>query len=284
MDTKVNYVFVGIFVVLLSAAIIIATAWISGGRGAKSYKKYVTYINETVAGLNEKAAVKFNGVEVGFVEEITLNPKNPQQVKLLLDIDSQTPVNSSTVAFLQSQGITGYMFVALKANKPFAPKIEKTPGEKYPVISSKASFLFQLDNAVESITSNISNVSDSLEGVLSKDNQKAFSTILVNLEEISTIIKQNSKELDGMIKSANKTFENTAKASNDFPQLAHKLDDTLTETRRMARSLSSASEHYDILDKAKELLASVQSLTDQLNENPAILIRGKAAATKGPGE
>lgn len=284
MDTKVNYVFVGIFVVLLSAAIIIATAWISGGRGAKSYNKYVTYINETVAGLNEKAAVKFNGVEVGFVQEITLNPNNPQQVRLLLDIDSQTPINSSTVAFLQSQGITGYMFVALKANKPVAPKIEKTPGEKYPVIPSKASFLFQLDNAVESITSNISNVSNSLEGVLSKENQKAFSSILVNLEEISTIVKQNSKELESMIKSANKTFENTAIASNDFPKLAQKLDDTLTETRRMARTLSNASEHYDILEKAKELLASVQSLTDQLNDNPAILIRGKAAATKGPGE
>ncbi len=284
MDTKVNYVLVGIFVVLLSIAIIIATAWISGGRGAKSYNKYLTYINETVAGLNEKAAVKFNGVEVGYVEQITLNPKNPQQVKLLLDIDSKTPINSSTVAFLQTQGITGYMFVALKANRPSAPPLQKTPGEKYPVIPSKASFLFQLDNAVESITTNISNVSNRLQGVLSDENQKAFSGILVNLEEISTIIKQNSKELDEMIKSANKTFENTAVASKDFPNLLHKLDTTLNETRRMVQNLSNASEHLDVIDKAKELLASVQSLADELNENPSMLIRGKAAPTKGPGE
>lgn len=284
MDTKVNYVLVGIFVVLLSAAIIVTSAWISGGRGAKSYKKYITYINETVAGLTEKAPVKFNGVEVGFVKEITLNPKNPQQVKLLLDIDTKTPINSSTVAFLQSQGITGVMFVALKANKPSAPPIGKIPGEKYPVIPSKASFLFQLDNAVESITSNISNVSNSIEGVLNKENQKALAGILLNMEEISGIIKLNSAELEGILISAHKTFENTAVVSKDFPKLVLQLDNTLSETRRMAQNLSSASENIDILDKLKELLTSIQTLTDELSENPAILVRGKTAASKGPGE
>lgn len=307
MDTKVNYVIVGIFVVVLSAAIVVSSAWISGGHSAKSYHKYITYVDETVAGLSEKAPVKFNGVDVGYVEEITLNPKNPQQVKLLLQIQDNTPINSSTVSYLQTQGITGYMFIALKAKQPVAPPLVKAPDEPYPVIPSTPSLFFQLDNAVSAISENISGVSDSIRAVFDQENREALRKILENFESITANIRNNQKEIEGILKSANTTFENSSKASEQFPEISQKLNQTLSDANKMLANLSEASSEakgafadgkqaisqlseqslpsaYEILERLKTIMANLQVLTDDLTENPSMLVRGKSAPPNGPGE
>jgi len=293
MDTKVNYVIVGIFVVFLSAAIVIASAWISGGHHTKDYRQYITYIDETVAGLTDKAPVKFNGVDVGHVDEVSLNPKNPQQVKLLMSIDVKTPIDSSTVAFLQTQGITGYMFIALKATLPAAPPLIKKKDEPYPVIPSTASFLFQLDSAVEAISANISGVSNSIQEVFNKENQDSLRNLLKNLDNITTTIRRNSMELDTTLKA--------------FPKLVNNLNQTLAEAKTMAQNLSSASHEaketfkyskgaiqdiadqtlpsaYEVLEKLKHVMENLQLLTGEMTDNPSMLVRGKVPAPSGPGE
>ena len=307
MDTKVNYVIVGIFVVVLTAGIIISSAWISGGHSTKTYRKYITYIDETVAGLTEKSPVKFNGVDVGYVESISLNPQNPQQVKLLLEIEESTPIDSSTVAYLQTQGVTGYMFVGLKATKPTAAPIEKKPEQPYPVIPSTPSLFFQLDNAVGAISENISSVSSSIKAVFDEENRAALRNILQNFEKITATIQHNEEEIEGILKSANETFKNSAEASKKFPEISNNLNQTLTDARAMVANLSTASEDakealadgkqaiaqlsdeslpsaYEIMERLKTVVANLQMLTDELTDNPSILVRGKIAPPSGPGE
>lgn len=300
MDTKVNYVVVGIFVVVLSAAIIITSAWLSGGHGAKTYRAYLTYLDETVAGLSEKAPVKFNGVDVGFVEEITLNPKNPQQVRLILEIDERTPINSSTVAFLQSQGITGYMFIALAATKPAAPPIEKPKDEPYPVIKSKASFLFQLDNAVQAISENISDVGASIKSVFDEENRDSLRNVLHNVDELTATLRKNSVEIDNLLQSANTTFKNTATASQSLPKLIESLNTTVADVKSMTKNLNTASQGakvalqdisdqtlpsaHELIEKLNSIMSDIKVVSSELADNPSILVRGKVAAPSGPGE
>ena len=115
MDTKVNYIVVGLFVILLTLAIIGSAIWLAGVHSTQQYNTYLTYLNEAVTGLSEKASVKFNGVDVGFVDKINLNPQNPQQVRLVLQIDQRVPITEATRASLLSLGITGIAFVGLSA-------------------------------------------------------------------------------------------------------------------------------------------------------------------------
>ena len=108
METKVNYAFVGAFVLVLGAALVAGVLWLAtGGMMQKKYAPYLAVENESVAGLNLNAPVKYNGVDVGKVEVIRLDPHNPERVILLFAIERGTPIKTDTVAILKTQGLTG---------------------------------------------------------------------------------------------------------------------------------------------------------------------------------
>lgn len=78
METKVNYAVVGLFVLVLGTALVAAVLWLaSGGMMQKKYDLYQAVEDESVAGLNLNAPVKYNGVDVGKVKTISLEPGNP---------------------------------------------------------------------------------------------------------------------------------------------------------------------------------------------------------------
>src|SRR5579871_2511402 len=114
METKFSYATVGLFVLVLSAALIAAVLWIaSGSLFKKKVDLYLAFEDESVAGLNLNAPVKYNGVDVGSVREIQLDHNNPQRVRLLFALAHDTPVKADTEAVLKTQGLTGIAYVEL---------------------------------------------------------------------------------------------------------------------------------------------------------------------------
>jgi phospholipid/cholesterol/gamma-HCH transport system substrate-binding protein len=107
MNTKVNYVVVGAFVVVLGAAVLAIVLWLGKSDYRGVYDRYYAYMQESVAGLSVNSTVKYRGVDVGRVKDIVLNPENPQEVRLTLDILHATPIKIDTVAVLETQGLTG---------------------------------------------------------------------------------------------------------------------------------------------------------------------------------
>ena len=114
MESKVNFALVGAFVLALATALVGAALWLaSGGAYQTHYDRYDASVEESVSGLNVKAPVKYNGVDVGNVERIWLDANNPQRVKLRFQIERGTPIKVDTVATLKTQGLTGIAYVEL---------------------------------------------------------------------------------------------------------------------------------------------------------------------------
>ena len=87
MEEKVNFTIVGVFVLVLFSALIGGVLWLSSGKSYRTeYVLYRTYMNESVSGLNINAPVRYRGVEVGRVQQITLAPDNVEQVQVTLGI------------------------------------------------------------------------------------------------------------------------------------------------------------------------------------------------------
>ena len=129
METKVNYAAVGLFVIVLVAALVATILWIaSGGALQKHYDHYLAIEEESVAGLNLNAAVKFNGVDVGKVHDIRLDPADPNKVTLEFAIERGTPIKTDTVAVLKTQGLTGIAYVELSGSTAAAPPLHAAPG------------------------------------------------------------------------------------------------------------------------------------------------------------
>ncbi|MBL8053014.1 MAG: MCE family protein, partial [Nitrospira sp.] len=153
MEPKVNYVIVGSFVALLGAAILAGILWLGKTDYRGSYDRYEAHMKESVAGLSVDSTVKYRGVDVGRVKAITLNPDNPEQVLLTLDILHGTPVKTDTIAVLETQGLTGLATINLTGGSREAPALQAQDGQAYPVIKTGPSLFVRLDEAVSRMLS-----------------------------------------------------------------------------------------------------------------------------------
>lgn len=258
MESRVNYALVGLFVLLLGAIAIIIPLWLSSGLNQQQYKAYLVYMNEAVDGLSTNATVSYNGVSVGYVKDITLNPTNPAQVELLLNIKEGTSITTNTTATLRSQGITGVAYIGLnggtlKNARPLLPK----PGERYPVIKAAPSLMVRLDTALTQLMTNINNLSQQLSGTLSPENQKLLTNILKNTNKFTQNFAGQSAQLDATIRSLNTVLQNTSESTQNLPVMANQLQRVLT---------------------------NLQAISSDIKQNPSVLVRGKATAKLGPGE
>lgn len=300
MESKVNYTIVGLFVVLLSAAMVIGGYWLTDGQHSRAYDTYIVYMTEAVSGLNEQSPVKFNGVKVGFVENIRLDQDNPQKVILTLKIFEGTPITESTVASLKSQGVTGLTYLGLKAETASAPRLKAHPGENYPVIAAVPSLLLQLGDAIRDLTTNMNSIVDTVKKVFDKDNRVAIKESLQNIATFSKTIADNSERLDKSLRLTETLLKNTVKASKDFPDVTNDLKQTLLsfrqasqevkltmqDSRAAMRTLSQQAlpSTVQLINRLHTVAGNVQQLTQELQQNPAVMIRGKQPLPNGPGE
>ncbi|MCH9769939.1 MAG: MCE family protein [Gammaproteobacteria bacterium] len=307
MGNRVHYTVVGLFVVLLSCAGMVIFYWLSVRKHDQTYSTYLVYVHEDVTGLTVQSPVRFNGVSVGYVDKMTLDPTNPQLVRLVLKIAENTPVTTSTVASLNSQGITGIIYVGLKAETVNAPPLLPKPGEPYPVIPAKPSLLVQLSNVLPEITKRIEQVGDRVSAILSDKNQQAIANTLKNLSNFTDVLSNNSKQLNASIVNLDATLKNTAVASKQLPEIMQKFNNTLTTVQHTSASITQASQSIghtmdtgrvainnfsdQVVPNAQELLQNLnrlthnlQHLSEELKQNPAVIIRGKTSPAAGPGE
>lgn len=181
MKSKISYALTGLFVVILGLTLVVIAFWLSQGLSKIKYNTYIVYMNESVTGLNINAPVKYHGVDVGFVKKIELNVKDPQQVKLLLNIEEGIPIRADNRATLLSQGLTGMSLVNLTGGKPNSPLLTKK-GEDYPVIKAEPSLLFRLDTSLRTLTASLTSLSEEMKAVLGTENRESFRNSLNIIE------------------------------------------------------------------------------------------------------
>ncbi|MEM1243924.1 MAG: MlaD family protein [Pseudomonadota bacterium] len=306
METKANYTLIGLFVITLMVGIVVITLWLYESLTTKSYKTYITYMNESVAGLSPQAPVKYNGVNVGYVSNIRLNLKNPEQVILTLKIEQDVPITQNTVAILTEQGITGIAYIGLRGAKG-NELINIGPGQKYPVIKSEPSFLTQLDATIRSLSKNIQEISNKVQQVVSQKNIENFDAMLANVKKITQTFSDNSTEINTTIKDLKVLMHNTANVSKRFPQTINEIQAGTLSLKKMADSVDATSislkkavkqtnitiqsignqitpKLYDTLDSINSIADNLKILSAELNQNPSIVLRGKTPPPLGPGE
>ncbi len=308
METKVNYVLVGAFVLGLGTLLIAIVLWIaSGGALQKKYIRYLAVADESVAGLNVSAPVKFNGVDVGKVSDIALDRNNPSQVRLLLDIERGTPIKIDTVAVLKTQGLTGIAYVELDGGVLDAPMLVAIAPERYPVIRTKPSLGARLENVLTNVLAKLDRTSSNIDAILSEDNRKAFSSALANIDAVSQTLATRKEALDAGIVSAARTFENSARITAQLGPVIERIGRSADALEKMGDATAQASTHAGktidtvgadlqrlsaetvpslqrLLGELSVLSGSLRRLSEQTERNPSSLIFGSRPVPDGPGE
>ena len=308
MDAKVNFALVGAFVLVLGAALIAGVLWFSSGAPyRRAYDTYQAYMSESVSGLNLDAPVRYRGVEVGRVRRMALAPMNGELVKLTLEIERGTPVKQDTIAVLRVQGLTGIAYVELSGGSPASPVLQAQPGEDYPEIRTGPSLMVRLDSAVTALLTNVNHTSENMNALLDEDNRRLFKQTLAELQVLTRTMAARSAAIDSALANAARTMDNTARLSGDLPRLVERIERSANGFDRMTSEIAQAGsgagatlagarddlhqaadetlpEIRLLASELREVTGSLRRFSEQLEQNPRVLLFGKPAPKPGPGE
>jgi phospholipid/cholesterol/gamma-HCH transport system substrate-binding protein len=263
VQSKVNYTLVGLFVLALGAALLGVVFWLTLGGESKTYDRYRVYFQESVAGLNLKATVRYRGVQVGQVESIRLDPNHPDQVDVVLDIERGTPIRRDTIATLSTRGLTGVASVELSGGGQALP-LEKEPGQDLPVIQAGPSLVARLDDAFNNILTNINDMSNRLARLLGDDNQTALAQTLQHLSVITGAVADRADSirqtlahvetltgtLAGRAERLGKALDKVAGELEKTEGLSTQIQATLSDVQAGAQAVRKAADHFNLTSLA----------------------------------
>jgi phospholipid/cholesterol/gamma-HCH transport system substrate-binding protein len=197
METHARYILIGLFVIVASLAGFGFVYWLhaTGGLGERTI--YRVRFENTVSGLRTGAAVSFNGIRVGEVTNLQLNPGNPGQVFVTIAIDTGTPVRSDTQARIDVQGLMGSPSIALSGGSPNLPALVASKGEP-PLLVADAS-------AGQDLTQTAREVLGRIDKILAENSNSLHDTI-ANFDTFSVALARNSKGIDTILAGLEKTF------------------------------------------------------------------------------
>ena len=198
METRANYVLIGAFTLAVVLGIFGFVYWFQniGGSGERAF--YRVQFEGSVSGLRTGASVLFNGIKVGEVTELKLDPLRPKQVVAGISVDKNVAIRNDTEISLEFQGLTGISALSLKGGDPSQPPLigAKTAKDQMPTMIAPP-------GATQDVTAA---ARDALRKVqeLIEENQKAIKTALANIETFTATLARNSDHIDSTLASIDK--------------------------------------------------------------------------------
>jgi len=273
METKANYVAVGAFVLACMLGLVITMLWLAGIQYSQEFAYYQTNFTGPVTGLGKGTTVRYNGIEVGRVDALRFDPNDPQVVIVTLQVQPHLGIRVDSVVSIESQGLTGGSYVEITGGSKNAALLERQEGQRYAVIKSKPSTLQQLATGAPELLAKLNKAADRLNGVLTKENQEAFTHILANLDESTSMLARRSGDIDASIvnfsvasKSLPRTVADADASVKKFGQLSSDTDDFVK-----GEGLAQLAQ---LLADTRKLVVSLTVLTNELNRQPTKVLFG----------
>ena len=264
METRAHYVAVGAFVLMVMAGMLVSFLWLARVQFKTEFALFETHVSGSVSGLGTGAPVRLNGIDVGHVSGIDLDPNDPELVTLILKVREGIEIHSDAVASLETQGLTGVSYVEISGGTLGSPQLVAAKGQRYPTIASTPSSLQKVfDNAPE-LLSRLLVISDRVEAVLDDKNRAAIAETLANLRDTTAVFGHRAKDIDEIITDGHQAMHNLAAASAVLNVLVENLDRTSGKADRLVTSANTTFEHATRL--ASDLDDVVQSSKPGLHE------------------
>ena len=254
---------VGVFTLVCLLAGLGFTLWLAKVQINRTFTQY-DIVFDTVAGLGQASAVQYNGVDVGKVLTIQLDPTDPAKVRVRIEIYASTPIRVDTMATLASQGVTGVSFVALEGGSAFSAYLRPEPPASVAVIASKPSVIQGLITDAPDLLDEAILLMKDIRAFTTPENGAAITEILNNVKVATAQIDDVARKVDTMLAATKSTLARAdtalAKAETAFTT----ADETLVEAKAAVIGIKGV-----VTDDLPAIVASLKSASDNV---------GKAAA------
>ncbi|HEY0281050.1 MAG TPA: MlaD family protein [Rhizomicrobium sp.] len=273
METKANYVAVGAFVLTCMLGLVIALLWLSGLQYSQEFSYYQTYFTGPVTGLGKGTAVRYNGINVGRVNDVQFDPDDPQKVIVTLQVQPKLGIRVDSVISIESEGLTGGSYVQIIGGKKDAPLLTPAEGQRYPVIKSAPSALQKLAKGVPQLLEKLNTAADRINAILNDDNRKAFARILTNLDQTTGALARRSDDIDSALADFSKASKALPGAVASIDESAKKFGQLSEDANEFVKG-EGLTQFAELLADTRRLVVSLTKLSDELNRQPTKILFG----------
>ena len=190
----------------------------------------VNFRNTSVQGLIIGSLVKYQGVEVGRVVRIRVNPTDLNSILVDIKIREGVVVKTDMTATMVYVGLTGQKYIEISGGTLASPNLA-AHGE---IMTARG-----LGEKADDIVNNIQTTAKRITELLAPENIERFSAFLENAEK-------GSASFSGVLESRRQSLDNTLasleKASGEFARATEKFGPMTEDLSRLVRTVEANSE------------------------------------------
>lgn len=290
MITKTQKVRLGIFI-LVAVFVLIGTLFaLTGGRFSEKRDFYIVRLSASVSGLEVGSAVKYNGVQIGRVESLRVDPERVSVTLVEISVLENTPIKQDTRAVASALGITGLKYIELVKSTDDSPRIpvgSEIP-EELSLVDNLSGKAAEIALKTELILSNIAEITNpenrqKMLGLIGRVDTilMQFETLLNNttpqLTSLTTNLSQSAATLDQTLKSTNELIAGFKTEQGNLSAVLKNTNGAIGDARtlmndtNLAETLANANQVFSNLNilivKNQENLALTLEQANQISEN-----------------
>jgi phospholipid/cholesterol/gamma-HCH transport system substrate-binding protein len=252
MEIRARYTLIGLFTLAVIAAGFAFVYWLNVSAGIRQRSLYHVRYSGGVSGLLVGSAVLFNGLRVGEVTALQLDPSAPQDVFVDIAVERATPVRADTRIGIDFQGLAGAPVVALAGGTPSLPLLATLKGGPPVLIADK--------DAGRGMTQAARDVLTRIDAVVT-DNAEPLRSLIANVDKFAGALSRNSDRIDGIVAglerltgggtkaamhtfdlAAAKSFPSGVKASATLLQIAEPTALSVLDTEKVVARQSDGTD------------------------------------------
>jgi phospholipid/cholesterol/gamma-HCH transport system substrate-binding protein len=259
METRAHYVAVGAFVLAVIIAGFVAVVSLGRVEFAQDLKRYYIFFRGSVSGLSRGSLVQYNGITVGRVLDIRVDPDDLEKIEVTVEIDTKVvKIKTDARAFVDTNLLSGVATIQIRGGTREAPDLVAEAGHKYPVIAAGSSVFQRVTETGPQLLERLTVAVDNLNDLLNEQNRKAVSESLQNVRAITEAFVAPSKEVGELVANANA-------AVREMTTLLDHIDQSYANKGGLKDEASQALNDFDRL--AKGLIDTNRQLQQVLQEN-----------------
>ena len=253
MITRSQKVRLGVFAIVSTVILVGMLVSVLGSTVFADRDEYEIHYDISVSGLEIGAPVKYNGVRVGRVDRIWIDPKKVSQTNIALSLQEETPIKENTRAVLNVQGITGLKFIELVGGT--SDTATRPPGS---VIQAGTSIVDKLTGKAESLSIKAELLINQLIELTGGKNRELVSDMLKKaghlMSSLDRAVGSNEAEIDELIRNSARASTRMVAAIDELRLLTKETRAALSDVGKRLRSVLDRKRVARILDGAQGVM------------------------------
>lgn len=255
METHARFFLIGLFSLVVTVVLVLFVLWLGKLQLDREYQEYDVRFHESVTGLSVGGLVQYHGIQVGEVRKLSLDPKDPREVRVRIRVGADTPIKTDTKAQLSYTGLTGVAVVEMFGGTPDAKLLREVDPEHTPEIDTVPSTLSQLMSGGSGAMHSAQEVMARIAEVLNDENIARASTLLDNLAEVSDAVKADYPALRDALGEARVLEQRLASA-------AQRADDLLAQ---LQKDVAPQDGRPGLIDEARTAVADIRAAAREVD-------------------